>query len=150
MSLAQNRPTINRSETILPAKFDNATVTNRASLAYIEAFKQKIGFQQLLETGLSFSKRHNARFGTANIIDFMVDAAVLGLSRFNHMEDLRHDNAYLKLKGRAPSEKVCRDLLRDLPESTASEIRLINKRLLEKKARSEGPRSDALNNDDTV
>jgi hypothetical protein len=150
MSLAQNRPTINRSETILPAKFDNPTVTNRASLAYIEAFKQKIGFQQLLETGLSFSKRHNAQFGTANIIDFMVDAAVLGLSRFNHMEDLRHDNVYLKLKGRAPSEKVCRDLLRDLPESTASEIRLINKRLLEKKARSEGPRSVALNIDDTV
>ena len=150
MSLAHKRPQRNHSATILPAKFDNATVSNKASLAYLEAFKQKIGFRELLESGISYSKRHNSQFDTANIIDFMVDASVQGLSRFNHMEDLRHDNAYLKLKGQAPSEKVCRDLLRDLPEGAASEIRCINKRLLEKKAKSEGPRFVDLNIDDTV
>jgi len=150
MSLAHKRPQRNHSAAILPAKFDNSTVTYRASLAYLDAFKQKIGFHEMLESGISYTKRHNSRFGTVNVIDFMVDASVQGLSRFDHMEDLRHDNAYLKLKGQAPSEKVCRDLLRDLPESAASEIRLINKRLLEKKAKSEGPRSVALNIDDTV
>ena len=150
MSLAHKRSQRNHSATILPARFDNATVSNKASLAYLEAFKQKIGFRELLESGISYSKRHNSQFDTANIIDFMVDASVQGLSRFDHMEDLRHDNAYLKLKGQAPSEKVCRDLLRDLPEGAASEIRCINKRLLEKKAKSEGPRFVDLNIDDTV
>lgn len=150
MSLAHKRPALNRPANILPAKFDNTTASHRTSLAYVEAFKRKIGFHEMLESGLSYLKRHNARFSTASVIDFMVDASIQGLPRFDHMEDLRHDNAYLKIKGRAPSEKVCRDLLRDLPESAATELRGINKRLLEKKARSEGPRPVALNIDDTV
>lgn len=89
MSLAHKRPQSNHSVTILPAKFDNTTVSHRASLAYMDAFKQKIGFRELLESGVSYSKRHNCRFSTVNVIDFMVDASIQGLSRFEHMEDLR-------------------------------------------------------------
>ncbi len=150
MSLAHKQPSIKSSAKILPAKFDNTTVTNRASMSYLDAFKDKIGFLQLLESGISYSKRHNSQFHVAGIVDFMVDAQLLGLSRFNHMEDLRLDNAYLTLKGQAPSEKVCRDLLLHLPNSTATELKIINKRLLEIKARSEGPRDVSLNIDDTV
>jgi stringent starvation protein B len=79
-----------------------------------------------------------------------VDANIQGFSRFNHMDELRQDNAYLKLKSQAPSEKVCRDLLLNLPARTASELRLLNKQLLAKKAQSEGSRSVILNIDDTV
>jgi hypothetical protein len=71
-------------------------------------------------------------------------------ARFNHMDELRCDNAYLKLKSQALSEKVCRDLLLNLSARTASELRLINKQLLTRKARSEGCRSVVLNIDDTV
>jgi len=150
MSLAHKQRSINHKVSILPAKFDSPTVTNRASLAYLEAFKQKIGFRQLLEQGITYKKRHNAWFRPADIIDFMVDASIQGLSRFNHMDDLRRDNAYLKIKGAPPSEKVCRDLLLNLPESACTEIRRINKKMLEKKAQSEGPRRVALNVNDTV
>lgn len=58
MSLAQNKPSLNHQNKILPAKFDNT----------------------------------------------MVDAAIQGLSRFNHMDELRRGNVYLKLKGQAPSD----------------------------------------------
>ena len=150
MSLAQNRPTLNRQNKILPAKFDNTTVTGYASLGYLENFKQKIGFRQLLEAGISYDKHHNSKFTTADTLEFMVDAAIQGFSRFNHMDELRRDNAYLKLKGQAPSEKVCRDLLLNLPDRTASELRLLNKQLLSRKAQSEGSRSVVLNIDDTV
>jgi hypothetical protein len=150
MSLAQNRPALNYLSQILPAKFDNTTVTGNASLGYLENFKQKIGFRQLLESGISYDKYHNSRFTTADTLEFMVDAAIQGLSRFNHMDELRRDNAYLKLKGQAPSEKVCRDLLLNLPVRTASELRLLNKQLLARKAQSEGCRSVVLNIDDTV
>ncbi|MDW7657292.1 MAG: IS1380 family transposase [Bacillota bacterium] len=141
---------MNRQNKILPAKFDNTTVTGYASLGYLENFKQKIGFRQLLESGISYNKYHNARFTTADTLKFMVDATIQGFSRFNHMDELRRDNAYLKLKGQDPSEKVCRDLLLNLPARTASELRLLNKQLLARKAQSEGCRSVVLNIDDTV
>jgi hypothetical protein len=103
MSIAHKQRSINHKVAILPAKFDSTTVTSLASLAYLEAFKQKIGFRQLLEQGITYTKRHNAWFRPADIIDFMVDASIQGLSRFNHMDDLRRDNAYLKIKG-APAQ----------------------------------------------
>ena len=151
MSLAQNQFNLNhRKNKILPATFDNSTVTGHASLSYVDNFKKKIGFRQMLESGISYDKHHNAQFTTADTLEFMVDASIQGYSRFNQMDELRRDNAYLQLKGQAPSEKVCRDLLLKLPERTASELRLINKQLLARKAQSEGSRSVVLNIDDTV
>jgi len=49
-----------------------------------------------------------------------------------------------------PSEKVYWDLLLNLPERTVSELRMLNKRLLSKKARTDGPGDVVLNVDDTV
>lgn len=59
-------------------------------------------------------------------------------------------NAYIKFKGNAPSEKVCRDLLLDLPGQTKSELRWINKQVISLKAKSEGYRDVAMDIDDTV
>ena len=59
MSLAHKQHSINRPISILPAKFDSSTVTHRASLAYLETFKRKVGFHQLLEQGI---KLQNAMF----------------------------------------------------------------------------------------
>ena len=134
MSLAQKRPALNPPAAILPAKFDNQTVTGHTSLNYMENFKQKINFHQMLKSGISYNKHYNARYSTTDTLEFMVDAAIQGFSRFNHMDELRWDNAYLQLKDQAPSEKVCRDLLLDLPSGTKSELRLVNKQLLTRKA----------------
>lgn len=150
MSVAQKRSVLNNSAAVLPATFDSTSVTSHASLSYWESFKQKINFHKMLENGISYDKHHNAKFTTADTLEFMVDAAIQGFSRFNHMDELRWDNAYLKFKGQAPSEKVCRDLLLNLPNRTKSELRLLNKQLLSLKAQSEGSRAVILNIDDTV
>ena len=150
MSVSQKEAALNHPSSILGATFDSTTVTRYASLSYLENFKQIIGFDQLLEEGLSYKKYHNSKFSTAQIVDFLCDASVLGFSRFQHMDELRTDNAYLKIKGQVPSEKVCRDLLMNLPDSAASELRMINKRLLSKKAKTEGSRDVVINIDDTV
>jgi hypothetical protein len=51
---------------------------------------------------------------------------------------------------KVPSEKVCRDLLLNLPKMTATQLRRINKKILEIQAVFEGPREVMLNFDDTV
>ena len=93
MSLAHRPPYVKHQTAVLPAKFDSTSVTKHASLAYLENFKQKIGFQQLLEETISYNKYHNASFSTAETIDFMVNASIQGLARFNQMDELRRDNA---------------------------------------------------------
>ena len=150
MSLVHRTPHVKHQTAILPAKFDSTTVTRHASLAYLENFKLKIGFHQLLEETISYNKYHNSNFSTADTIDFTVNASIQGLARFNQMDELRRDNDYRKIKGKAPSEKVCRDLLLDLPDQAKSELRRVNKQLLTLKARSEGCRDVAMDIDDTV
>ena len=150
MSITKNQVQINTKATILPAKFDNETVTNHASIHYLESFKQKIHFRQILDNHITYEKHHNAKFSTTDTLEFIIDAAIQGYSRFSHMEDLRKDNGYLKLKSQAPSEKVCRDLLCQLSSRNRSEARLVNKAVLSGKARSEGSRNVAINIDDTV
>lgn len=47
------------------------------------------------------------------------------------MDQLRYDNAYTEIKGyKISSEKVCRYLIKAMPESSLEELRLINKTLL--------------------
>lgn len=150
MSITKNQTISNPKIQILPAKFDNESVTNHASINYLEYFKKKINFRKILEDHFSYEKRHNAKFSTADTIEFIIDAAIQGYSRFSHMEDLRKDNAYLKLKSQAPSEKVCRDLLCRLGSRSRSEARMVNKAILSGKARCEGSRNVAINIDDTV
>ncbi|EGD50386.1 transposase, IS4 family protein [Thermoanaerobacter ethanolicus JW 200] len=61
----------------------------------------------------------------------MIDSVIQGNTRFLHMDQLRYDNAYTEIKGhKVPSEKVCRDLIKAMPESSLEELRLINKTLL--------------------
>jgi hypothetical protein len=76
MNLAHKKPSVKHPAAILPAKFDSTSVTKHASVAYLENFKQKIGFYQLLEENISYNKYHNSSFSTADTIDFMVNASI--------------------------------------------------------------------------
>ncbi len=122
----------NRQNKILPAKFDNTDRQRPCLLGYLENFKQKIGFRQLLESGISYDKHHNAKF-TQQLTPSNSWTRHPGISCFV-MDELRRDNAYLKLKGPAPSEKVCRICCWIYGLRTASELRLLNKQLLARKA----------------
>ena len=63
-----------------------------------------------------------------------------------------NDEGYKKIKetDRLPSEKVCRDLLKNLPKDSLTELREINKQLLELKSQTEDIREVCIDFDDTV
>jgi hypothetical protein len=152
MSIAQNQKSIKSVlSKILPAKFDNRSVSTNASFSYVEIFKKLIGFETMVNETIKFRKSAFSRFGTIEIIDYMINASIQGYQRFLHFDDLRNDSGYAKIKGvSAPSEKVCRDLLLNLPAETVSELRDLNRKLLAKQAKVTGAREVCINIDDTV
>lgn len=152
MILSQKHSNDNRFSNLnIPSSFDNKTVSNNAAYTYVESFKELIGFESLISNTIGYQKPPNSTHTVSNIIDFMIDAIILGYSRFSHMEDLRKDPAYQKMKSfKLPSEKVCRDLLKILPKDAIAEIRLLNKKLLSLQAKNQEPREVMLDFDDTV
>jgi len=152
MSLALNHQKRNSFSKLNPkASFDNDTVSGNLNITYFQAFLEKIGLPEILADCITYEKHHNSIFTTTDIINFMVNATVLGYSRFTHMDLLRIDKVFCDIMdGKVPSEKVCRDLLLDLPKRTTTQIRRANKKVLELQASIEGPREVMLNFDDTV
>ena len=90
----------------MKAKFNDTKVTSVATFSYVESFKQIIGLPTILEKGVTYKKAANSTFNTAEIIEYMIDANILGFSRFMHIETLRNDEGYKKFKGvdKLPSE----------------------------------------------
>lgn len=152
MMLSQKHKKCNRfSDLNIPATFDNKTVSNNASYTYVEAFKKTIGFKNLIEETIGYKKSANSRYSVANTIDYMVDAIILDYQRFIHMDDLRKDQAYARMKAfDPPSEKVCRDLLKTLPDESRNDLRELNRKLLALQAQNEKPREVMIDFDDTV
>ncbi|SDH92748.1 IS1380 family transposase, partial [Halanaerobium congolense] len=152
MSLPQNNNKINSFNKLnIPAKFDSDTVSSCPAFSYLEAAKSCIDFKSLISDNISYQKAANAIYQPADIIDFMVDASILGYSRFSHYETLRKDAGYLKIKDfNVPSEKVCRDLLKAMSEESVNELRELNKNLLATIAKTQPAKEVILDFDDTV
>lgn len=152
MILSQKQKKMKKfNELNIKATFDNKTVSNNAAFTYVEAFKEIIKFRTLIKDTISYKKAANSTYTTIDVIDFMVDSIILGHSRFLHMDDLRNDAGYCRIKSsNIPSEKVCRDLLKALPDETKNEFRKLNKKLLSLQAQNEQPREVMLDFDDTV
>ncbi|SDK81125.1 IS1380 family transposase [Halanaerobium congolense] len=152
MSLPQNNNKINSLNKLnIPAKFDSDTVSNVPAFTYLEAAKSCIDFKSLISDNISYQKAANAIYQPTDIIDFMVDASILGYSRFSHYENLREDAGYLQIKDfNVPSEKVCRDLLKAMPEESVNELRELNKNLLSTIAKTQPAKEVILDFDDTV
>lgn len=70
--------------------FDNDTTTQFANFGSVEAFKQAIGFKEFISNTFTMRKAPNSKFQPPEMLDFLLDAQVLGLSRFEHINDLRH------------------------------------------------------------
>jgi hypothetical protein len=99
MFLAQNNNKINSFNKLnIPAKFDSDTVSSCPAFSYLEAAKSCIDFKSLITDNISYQKSPNATYQPADILDFMVDASIMGYSRFSHYENLREDEGYLKIK----------------------------------------------------
>ena len=152
-------PQTNNKENIFNDKnlktvFTETAISNNVTLTYLEDFKKAIDLPSLLMKHLNefeSLKGANSTFKVTDIIDFMIDAVTYGYTRFDHMEQLRNDEAYKLIKEHAaPSEKVCRDLLKLLPENACDNLRALNESLLGIQASTQPPREVMMDFDDTV
>lgn len=139
-------------KTDLPVTFDNQTITAFGGFGVLEAFKQVVGFVQLVQEHLRVHRHHNCRYTAAQLIDTATDAQVFGLSRLEHMNALKTDPGYKLLKGqdRAPDERTFRHLLGQVGPDEVEAMPRTNQALLELKALTEPPREVWLDIDDTV
>ena len=105
----------------LPVTFDNHTVTSYGNFGLFEAFKKAIDFTGLLKKHFTVKRHHNCRYTAAGLADIMSDCIALGLVRFEHMNALKSDQGYQKLKGidQVPDERTYRYLIEKL---TAEDI----------------------------
>ena len=71
-------------KTDLPVTFDNQTITAFGGFGMLEAFKQVIGFTQLVQRHLQVHRHHNCQYTATQLIDIVTDAMVFGLSRLDH------------------------------------------------------------------
>lgn len=137
----------------LPVSFDNDTTTKFANFGSVEAFKQAIGFKELISNIFTMRKALNSKFQPPEMLNFLVDAQVLGLSRFEHINDLRYDPGYLKIKGDLedfPDETGFRRLFKAMKPESLEELRYINRKLMEIRSKTKEPTEIWMDCDDTV
>ncbi len=117
----------------------------------LKAFKDVFKFSSMIKETLNYQKASNSKYTTVDIVEFMIDSIILGYSRFSHMDDLRYDSGYIRIKdSKIPSEKVCRGLLKAFPDEAKDEFRKLNTKLLSLQAQYEQPREVMLDFDDNV
>jgi hypothetical protein len=140
------------AKTSLPVTFDNTTVTAYGNFGLFEALKQAIEFSDMLRQHFTVSRHHNCTYSAAELIETMIDCAALGLLRFSHMEALKHDPGYHKIKeiDQVPDERTMRYLLSHLTPEHIEQLRRVNDAVLSLKADLDGPREVWLDIDDSV
>jgi len=67
----------------------------------------------MIDDNFSYQKHWHSIYSSHQLLDYLTDCCILGLSRFDHMEALRSDPGYKKVKdiSQVPSEKRYRDFL---------------------------------------
>ncbi|MFZ5634173.1 MAG: hypothetical protein ACOY40_15130 [Bacillota bacterium] len=100
-------------KTNLPVTFDNTTVTGFGNFGPFEALKQAIDFAGIIQKHFTVHRHHNCIYSAAELVDIMVDCAALGLLRFDHMNQLKNDPGYQRIKGidQVPDERTLRYLI---------------------------------------
>jgi hypothetical protein len=136
----------------LPVHFNNETTTAFGNYTSLASFKEAINFKAMLRKNISLRKHHNAQFSVVDLYDYLTDACLLGLTRFEHTTALRHDPGYKKIKGikAFPHETRFRDLMCRSTWKTLNEIISVNRSILNLRAQQMGPRYVWLDFDDTV
>jgi len=103
-------------KTNLPITFDNTSITGYGNFGLFETFKNAIGYKELLQKHFTVNRHHNCRYSPAELADILGDCITLGMVRFDHMNNLKFDPGYRKIKGleRVPDERTFRYLLAKL------------------------------------
>jgi hypothetical protein len=132
--------------------FDNDTVTEAANFQFMELFKQLIGLDEIIGHHFTFVQAKNSMYAAQELIDYLIDCAILGHTRFLHMDALQSDPGYQTIKAidRFPDESTFRLFLKKLNESHLIQLIAINKEILHRKAKLEPKRLVWIDIDDTV
>lgn len=132
--------------------FDNDSVTEAGNFQFIEVFKELIDLEGILKNGFFLERRENTLYDAQELIDYLIDCAILGHTRFSHMDALKFDPGYLTVKeiGRFPDESTFRSFLKKLEWKHLIQLIAINKELLHRKASMEEKRLVWIDIDDTV
>lgn len=132
--------------------FDNDTVTEAGNFQFIELFKELIGFKDIVSEHLQIERASNCVYSSSALIDYLTDCALLGHTRFLHMNALQSDPGYQIIKEieRFPDESTFRGLLKGMTWSQLIQLIGINQELLRRKAQLEGKRLVWIDIDDTV
>jgi hypothetical protein len=132
--------------------FDNDTVTEAGNFQFIELFKELVGFQEIVSDHLQIERGSNCVYTASSLMDYLTDCALLGHTRFLHMNAMQSDPGYQIVKEieRFPDESTFRGLLKGMTWSHLIQLVAINQELLRRKARLEGKRLVWIDIDDTV
>ena len=136
----------------LPVRFNNTTVTAFGNFGLFQAFKEAIDFRGMLGQ-IHLKRHHNCLYTNVALLDTTIDALTLGLLRFSHMNGLRTDPGYQKIKEttQIADESTLREILAVICEQKALDrLAEINRTLLSLKARTDEPREVWLDIDDSV
>lgn len=138
----------------LPVVFDNNTVTAAGNFHLMETFERVIDLRGIIDEEFTLKKFHNSKYHPTDLLIEMIDACIMGKSRFIHTEFLRHDPGYKEIKEIEdfPSEKCFRELFSkfDNDGKHLQELERISDRIVLLKSQTETPREVWLDYDDTV
>ncbi len=140
------------SQVNLPVHFDNDTTTAFGNFSSLASFKEAINFKEILEENITLRKHHNCQFTVVDLFDYLSDACMLGITRFDHMSSLGIDPGYKKIKAidRFPDESRFRHLMSLATRQTLYELISVNRKILHLRAQHMGPCYVWLDFDDTV
>lgn len=135
-----------------PVTFDNATITEAGNFQFMERFKELIGLEEIVGQCLHVEQKANQVYSAKHLIDYLLDCALLGYTRFQHMNALQSDPGYQIVKDitRFPDESTFRGFLRKLSWNHLIQLVAINRELLSRKAKMAPKRLVWIDIDDTV
>lgn len=123
-------------------KYDNDSVTQFGNFSKILAFKELIGIDAILAEVVENHKHYTCVYTLAAIVDLLIDACILGVYRFSHLEQFLTDEGFKKLTGmdNFPTERTIRETLYTAQESIVNQLETVNEKILEVKSQTETPR----------
>src|SRR5690606_17983863 len=137
---------------LLAVTFDNDTVTEAANFQFLARFKELIGIDALIESHFHLEQKANCVYSASELLDHLLNCALIGHTRFQHMNALQSDPGYQIVTGidRFPDESTFRHFLSKLSWNHLIQLVALNRELLAHKARMSEKRLVWIDIDDTV
>ncbi len=130
--LAERRRIKQIMKKLRPVTFDNNTVTEAGNFQFLARFKELIGLDTLIESHVHLEQTANCVYTAEKLVDHLLDCALLGHTRFSHMNALQSDPGYQIVTGieRFPDESTFRNFLGKLTWSHLIQLVALNRDLL--------------------